>query len=536
LLPRCRGKPAARRAWTLAGGAVVWLVVAGGHCIAQETLSCGVPVRRVLADGEVHTYRFSMPAGAAVVVERHHVSGNIGLLRLRAFGEGGGGDTCTEELAFNSLGGETVLEVSDCDNLPEVDDTGEYTVVLNVVSDHANNCGFPLSCGATPDGIGLVVPGEVDSYTFSAEPGRPVELFLTEPDERTAPLRLRVFGPHGDLLPGADDCDRPLRVEPTEEGIHTVLVGACRSFRTGRYRLSFDQPGCPEGPTITYFGLTTADSIVVHPDGADLLGRPVYTRLRGQGLSLVIEARRGSNRRSVGIAAYEPGSPAQVGALPDLQVLVSRDLGDGNATVCDTVAPEIGGVPGSPDLDFSDADAIRAAVNDMGCRFDDGQGMAVGRANSDDACTRSSESVSGHAFVDPTTQVQFCAVIARPWAFPFGDTVVAARVRDRGGFVGQRREIVVRVTTQEATPTPTPTSTPGTPTPTPTLRPVGGCVADCDRSGNVGVNEVIAAVNIALGRRPMATCERADDNLDGSVTAGELVHAVANALGGCGPT
>jgi hypothetical protein len=33
----------------------------------------------------------------------------------------------------------------------------------------------------------------------------------------------------------------------------------------------------------------------------------------------------------------------------------------------------------------------------------------------------------------------------------------------------------------------------------------------------------------------MATCWPADDNSDGNVAANELVHAVANAVGGCHP-
>jgi hypothetical protein len=69
------------------------------------------------------------------------------------------------------------------------------------------------------------------------------------------------------------------------------------------------------------------------------------------------------------------------------------------------------------------------------------------RAATIDACTRSdAPGGSGFGFVDRDSSVQFCLLIARPWAFPAGDTVVAARVRDTGGGLSDPVEIVVRVT------------------------------------------------------------------------------------------
>jgi hypothetical protein len=43
------------------------------------------------------------------------------------------------------------------------------------------------------------------------------------------------------------------------------------------------------------------------------------------------------------------------------------------------------------------------------------------------------------------TQAQFCIPIAKAWAFPDGDTIVAAQVRDNSGAVGSPREMVVRI-------------------------------------------------------------------------------------------
>lgn len=61
------------------------------------------------------------------------------------------------------------------------------------------------------------------------------------------------------------------------------------------------------------------------------------------------------------------------------------------------------------------------------------------------------------------------------------------------------------------------------------------CVADCNGDGTVLINELIAAVNSALGSDPSA-CPSADANGDGAVTIDELVRAVSDALYGCGVT
>ena len=139
--------------------------VLGGALQAQELLPCGVPMIEPLATGELKRFRFSTPAGATVVLQSSDVSGTVGLLRLRAFGPGvpeGAAETCSGVLSFVSDGGATVLEVSDCFG----NNAGNYTVTLNVVSDTLANCGRPLECGWTPDGLGLGVRGEVDSFVF----------------------------------------------------------------------------------------------------------------------------------------------------------------------------------------------------------------------------------------------------------------------------------------------------------------------------------------------------------------------------------
>ncbi len=193
----------------------------------------------------------------------------------------------------------------------------------------------------------------------------------------------------------------------------------------------------PLPPAITYFGVASADDVAQTPVAVDTEGRPIYVRLQGQGMSLIIE---GTGGRPLGTSAYDAG-----GGTPDLQLLVSKPLGDGSLAVCDKAPPTIGGIPATSPLQFSNAPAVVNAINDFGCRVNDGTGVPEGRTVPSQACTMS-DAPFGFGFVDETSLVQFCLPIARDWAFPTGDTIVAARVRDVDGRLSAEREIVIRVT------------------------------------------------------------------------------------------
>jgi len=195
------------------------------------------------------------------------------------------------------------------------------------------------------------------------------------------------------------------------------------------------------GPPITYFGVARADDVPMPAANVDREGRPIFQRPTGSGIYLVIEARSGLAGQPVGAEAFDPA-----GGLPDLQLLVSRPLGNGSALICDDALPNIGGVPATDPPVFSDAPTVVAAMNDLGCRVNDGAGNPVGRTSSSQACTRTdAPGTFGYGYVDPNSSIQFCLPIAGPWAFPLGDTIVAARVRDTSGTVGPPQEIVVRV-------------------------------------------------------------------------------------------
>lgn len=57
-------------------------------------------------------------------------------------------------------------------------------------------------------------------------------------------------------------------------------------------------------------------------------------------------------------------------------------------------------------------------------------------------------------------------------------------------------------------------------------------VGDCDTNGEVTVNELVQAVNIALGATGITSCGEADVDIDGQVTVNEIVRAVSAALNG----
>jgi hypothetical protein len=89
---------------------------------------------------------------------------------------------------------------------------------------------------------------------------------------------------------------------------------------------------------------------------------------------------------------------------------------------------------------------------------------------------------------------------------------------------GTPTETATVVETATTTPTATPTATPGPPI---------ACVADCNESGGVSVDEVIRAIGIALAPHLLETCEQADPNGDGFPAIDELLRAVASSVRGC---
>lgn len=497
---------------------------------AQQDLSCGQPVSGSLGSGATHSFRHSSPAGTAVVVQASSLSASLRLVRLVASGPGVDENTCSGVLEFVSGGGTVNIEVSPC----LAGDSGSYTLTLQVVSAGAANCALPLTCGLTPLGTELSVPGEVDSFRFSVSAGTQVRLSFEDEEGLDQAYRLRLFDPVGKGLLDGTNCADDTTVTLANGGVHTALVSSCAGLRTSSYRIERYDSSCPRGPEITFMGLLPQNQQIDVSTLFDAQGRPIYFGERGL---LVIEARPGESGVTVGDQAYTPP------AAPDLQLIVDQDLGDGSLAVCDLDPP--GGVPASNPFVFSDTPAAIGRLNDLGCRVDNGMSIPIGHRSELDACPRDSRGQA--SFVSPDTTVEFCLPIPNTLAFAAGDTIVKARVRDQRQQLSAEREIVVRVATRTPTSTPTATPTPthtptrtptqrmATPTRTPFIRTPGPCTGDCDEDGNVTVAELTRAVRIALGQLALPACPLADGNHDGEVKVADLIGAVRNALFDCPP-
>jgi hypothetical protein len=176
-------------------------------------------------------------------------------------------------------------------------------------------------------------------------------------------------------------------------------------------------------------------------------GRAVFLAQGGGRGLLVVEGRPGASSLPVASELM----PESVEARPDLQLLASRPLGNGSDVVCDRgPAPPIGmggGIPAVEPPDFGETQAVTDAINDFACRF------AV-QPSREDACTL--DNLGNFDFVSPATTLQFCSQVASVAAFPPGDTLLTARLRDVGGNLGPPSQVVIRNLAPLPTPTPGP--------------------------------------------------------------------------------
>ncbi len=194
----------------------------------------------------------------------------------------------------------------------------------------------------------------------------------------------------------------------------------------------------PIGPEITHLGLATAADLLIEPSGEVIDGAPVYVRPFGSGFTIVVEGMSGVSFRQPALNTFK-----LIGA-PDLQVQVTRPLGNGSAEVCDDTPPVLGGVPAVNPPSFADDPDITDAANDLGCRFVDGQGATVGRRCAGGSpCLLMPDGGFGCASDDST--VQFCGLVSQNLAFPEGDTLVSVRLLDVLGNPGPPAQMIIRI-------------------------------------------------------------------------------------------
>ncbi len=182
----------------------------------------------------------------------------------------------------------------------------------------------------------------------------------------------------------------------------------------------------PIGPVVTFFGAAKADGTKADPTSVDKDGVATYSTVAGAGFIIVVEGKPGKSGAEVArrVFAYVPTDPH---TRPDLEIESSRDMGNGSTVVCDKQRPNIGGVPGINPPSFAETQKISDTINDFACRFET-------FIESESCCTMK---VNGdYAFTQKDSTAQFCMLVAHSWAFPDGETILSARLRDVDGNPG----------------------------------------------------------------------------------------------------
>jgi hypothetical protein len=184
------------------------------------------------------------------------------------------------------------------------------------------------------------------------------------------------------------------------------------------------------GPDAKWPPLAPEDST---PDGI-----PIYDLPFGFSFSLVIEIVPGLSGRLPGSSSFVEGGP------PDLQVQVTKPLGNGDPKVCDTEVPD-DGVPPIDPPSFADTAEVADRLNDLGCRFLNGEIEPTIRLCSQESACVFFEEGARFGCVEPLATHQFCGLISEALAFPPGRTLVSARVLDEAGNPGPVSRIILDV-------------------------------------------------------------------------------------------
>ena len=217
----------------------------------------------------------------------------------------------------------------------------------------------------------------------------------------------------------------------------------------------------------------------------DAQGRQTFDVINGRFL-IVVEAQPGTNHAAVCPLASLPNSceglqPDDPTVGPDLQIESTVALGNGDPLVdyqAGLPLDQWGGVAGVPTPGFGNDQAITASLQDFASRF---------TASSGTPCTRNTN--GNTALVNDSATVQFCDQVAENAAFPPGDAILTAQVRDGAGIIGPTAQILIRVATLTPVPfaslspsaTASPTRTPSRTT-TPSLTRTPTALATATRT------------------------------------------------------
>lgn len=296
--------------------------------------------------------------------------------------------------------------------------------------------GDPATATRTPAATETGTPG-IDA---TATPSRTAT--AAEPTSTEVPTETPFAGPTSTPTP-----THPLHTSPSETPAVSPTATATATETRATRTPTPTSASAATGPLVTFIGMVRPDGCRIGCfDGicvcsetptpiVDDLGREVFLAQGGGRGLLVVEARPGQSGLPVG-SILTPDNPAD---RPDLQLLSSNPLGNGSPVVCDKGAPPPigmgGGIPAVDPPDFGESQQITDALNDFACRF------AV-QPSREDACTL--DNLGNFEFVRRTTTMQFCDQVSSVAAFPPGDTVLTARLRDVGGNLGPPAQVVIR--------------------------------------------------------------------------------------------
>lgn len=271
-----------------------------------------------------------------------------------------------------------------------------------------------------------------------------------EVDELVQGLAILLGKEALDLCPPLDsNQDEQLHIDELVTAVERSLNG-CRGTPTPTDTPTETPTASPTatntpipGPEIVFFGVTFSDDSLVAPEEMEPGKPPVYRLNNPSGFSLVIEARASGpcsctpRCECVGTRTFD------FFGIPDLQVQTTRPLGNGSPEVCDNDMSNPGGVPGIETPLFDDSPEVAEVLNDLGCRFIDGNGLAKARGCTEQACIRFSTGEFGCQ--SPEAKFQYCGFMTAATTFPPGDTLVSARVLDVDGKPGPVAQLIIRI-------------------------------------------------------------------------------------------
>jgi hypothetical protein len=219
--------------------------------------------KTITAAGEIDTYTFAASASDTVVVRMGSAATTLDP-HIRVYGPDGVKlcEVASYNRAITSYGcllpndGSYSILVNDYSGA----DTGTYGISLQRVNPPSQ--AQPLVFGQRRS-ADLVLPGELDTYTFSAESADTVLVRMGSEASAIYP-QMWIFGPNGALVCNANGYPSAVEIPGCilpSDGSYTILANTYNSAATGSYGLTLQRLNNPGNATPVLFGHTKAGAI-----------------------------------------------------------------------------------------------------------------------------------------------------------------------------------------------------------------------------------------------------------------------------------